>query len=321
MKKKVLYIVIPCYNEEEVINDTIEETCQLIDKLIAKKLIDKDSKVLLVNDGSKDNTWNIIKKYYKSNKKVLGVSLSRNFGQQNAIMCGLMNAKEYADFTITLDADLQDDIGCIEEMINKYYDGNEIVYGVRKSRKRDSFLKRVSAQLFYKFLKKLNKNTIYNHADFRLVSKEILNELALFEENNLYLRGLFPLIGFKSDIVYYERKQRQKGKTKYSWKKMFNLAIDGITSVSFQPIRLIFKIGIIIFLLSILMIAYSVGAKIMGKTVSGWTFIVCSIWMIAGIQMLSLGIIGEYIGKIYSESKKRPRYIIEEQLLKDNNHD
>lgn len=314
MKKKILYIVVPCYNEEEVLAETTKELKEKLEKLISDKIISEKSRVMYVNDGSKDKTWKIIKDINKKEKLFTGISLSRNRGHQNALLAGLMTAKKYADFVISMDADLQDDINAIDEMIEKYYEGNEIVYGVRSARKKDTFFKRFTAESFYKIMNKLGVEVVFNHADYRLTSKKVLDNLENFEEVNLFLRGMFPLIGYKSDIVYYERNERFAGESKYPLKKMINFAVDGITSFSVKPIRLILNVGIIIFVISIIMILYALINKIIGNTVSGWTFIVCSIWLIAGVQMMSLGVIGEYIGKIYNETKRRPKYIIEYNL-------
>ena len=314
MKKKILYIVVPCYNEEEVLAETTKELKEKLEKLISDKIISEKSRVMYVNDGSKDKTWEIIKDINKKEKLFTGISLSRNRGHQNALLAGLMTAKKHADFVISMDADLQDDINAIDEMIEKYYEGNEIVYGVRSARKKDTFFKRFTAESFYKIMNKLGVEVVFNHADYRLTSKKVLDNLENFEEVNLFLRGMFPLIGYKSDIVYYERNERFAGESKYPLKKMINFAVDGITSFSVKPIRLILNVGIIIFVISIIMILYALINKIIGNTVSGWTFIVCSIWLIAGVQMMSLGVIGEYIGKIYNETKRRPKYIIEYNL-------
>lgn len=314
MKKKILYIVVPCYNEEEVLAETTKELKEKLEKLISDKIISEKSRVMYVNDGSKDKTWEIIKNINKKEKLFTGISLSRNRGHQNALLAGLITAKKYADFVISMDADLQDDINAIDEMIEKYYEGNEIVYGVRSARKKDTFFKRFTAESFYKIMNKLGVEVVFNHADYRLTSKKVLDNLENFEEVNLFLRGMFPLIGYKSDIVYYERNERFAGESKYPLKKMINFAVDGITSFSVKPIRLILNVGIIIFVISIIMILYALINKIIGNTVSGWTFIVCSIWLIAGVQMMSLGVIGEYIGKIYNETKRRPKYIIEYNL-------
>lgn len=312
--KNILYVVIPCYNEEDVILETTKRLNEKLHNLISKKIIDKNSKVLYVNDGSKDKTWELIEKIHNDNKIFTGISLSRNRGHQNALLAGLMVAKNYADIVISMDADLQDDINAIDEMLEKYKTGAEIVYGVRSSRKKDSWFKRTTAQLFYKFMKVMGVDIVYNHADYRLASKRVLNELEKYNEVNLFLRGIFPLIGFKSDIVYYERAERFAGKSKYPLKKMFNFAWDGITSFSVKPIRFVLNIGIIMFIISMVVLIYCFVVKITGNTVTGWTFIACSIWAVAGIEMFAIGLVGEYIGKIYVETKSRPRYIIDKDL-------
>ena len=318
MKDNILYIVVPCYNEEEVLSETIKLLTKKVDKLIKDNKINKNSKLLFVNDGSKDNTWKIIKDNSKTNKLVTGISLSRNRGHQNALLAGLLTAKNHADIIISMDADLQDDINAIDEMLKKYQEGNEIVYGVRKSRKKDSLFKKTTALLFYKLMKFLGVECIYNHADYRLTSKKVLNALEEYDETNLFLRGIIPTIGYKSDIVYYDRGERYAGKTKYPLKKMISFAIEGITSFSIKPLTMICHIGILILIISIIIMIYSIVRKVTGNTVTGWTFLSISIWFIGGLQMTSIGIIGEYIGKIYYETKKRPRYIISENLL-DNN--
>lgn len=313
-KIPILYLVIPCYNEEEVLNETTKQLKEKFTSLMKSKKISNKSRVMYVNDGSKDRTWQLIKEINDKEKNFTGITLSRNRGHQNALLAGLMIAKENADVIISMDADLQDDINAIDEMIEKYQEGSEIVYGVRNARKKDTFFKRVTAQGFYKFMKLMGVDIVYNHADYRLTSKKVLNHFADYEEVNLFLRGMFPLIGFKSDIVYYERKERFAGESKYPLKKMLNFAWDGISSFSTKPIRMILNLGLVMFIISILMLIYFLIVKLLGKAVDGWTFIISSIWLIAGIQMLSLGIVGEYIGKIYSETKRRPRYIIEEIL-------
>lgn len=312
--KETLYVVVPCFNEEEVLLKTTEELKKKLESLIKKGKISKNSKVMYVNDGSCDNTWKIICDINKKDKMFTGISLSKNEGHQNALLAGLMTAREYADFVISMDADLQDDINAMDEMIDKYYSGSEIVYGVRSSRKKDSFFKRFTAKTFYKFMKHLGVNVVYNHADYRLTSKKVLDAFSDFKEVNLFLRGMFPLVGFSSDVVYYERNKRYAGKSKYPLKKMLGFAWDGITSFSIKPIRMVLSLGIIIFILSLIMLIYCLVVKLLGQTVEGWTFIVGSIWLISGIQMLSIGIIGEYVGKIYSETKQRPRYIIDKNL-------
>lgn len=314
----VLYIVVPCYNEEEMLPETTKQLEIKINYLIKIKKISKKSKVLYVNDGSKDKTWDLIKEYSKK-EYFTGISLSRNKGHQNALLAGLMTAKDYADIIISMDADLQDDIDAIDKMLDDYYNGSEVVYGVRNSRKKDTLFKRKTAEMFYKFMKMMGVDIIYNHADYRLATKRVLNDLEHYEEVNLFLRGIFPLIGYKSSIVYYERKERLAGKSKYPLKRMLSFAWDGITSFSIKPIRFVLSIGIFMFILSLIIMIYSIIVKLLGYAVSGWTFIICSIWLVAGIQMLSIGIIGEYVGKIYNETKRRPRYIISEDLTKKEN--
>ena len=313
-KENKLYVVIPCYNEEEVLEETTKRLKEKMNSLIKEKKISKDSKVMYVNDGSKDNTWNLIKKINEKEKLFTGITLSRNRGHQNALLAGLMTAKNYADVVISMDADLQDDINAIDEMIDKYHEGKDIVYGVRSSRKKDTWFKKTTAQGFYKFMKLMGVDVVYNHADYRLTSKRVLDEFQNFKEVNLFLRGMFPLVGYESDVVYYERNERFAGESKYPLKKMLNFAWDGITSFSVKPIRFVLNVGVVIFILSLIVLLYCLIVKLIGKTVDGWAFIVCSIWLVAGIQMLSLGIIGEYIGKVYSETKARPRFIISENL-------
>lgn len=269
---------------------------------------------MFINDGSKDKTWDIIKELHDQDKIYSGVTLSRNRGHQNALLAGLMTAKEYADIVISLDADLQDDIHAIDRFVEKYHEGYDIVYGVRNKRDTDTFFKRNTALAFYKFQALMGVNAIYNHADYRLMSKRALEGLEEFKEINLFLRGIVPLIGYKYATVSYDRNERFAGESKYPLKKMLSFALDGITSFSIKPIRFVTMIGIIIFLGSILVILYSLLRKILGFTVNGWTFLACSIWLLGGIQLLGLGIVGEYIGKIYSEVKRRPRYIIEDVL-------
>ena len=315
MKKgKTLYVVVPCYNEEEVLAETTKRLGAKLEDLIKKDTISKDSKIMYVNDGSKDKTWELIEEYSKNNKIVTGICLSRNRGHQNALLAGLMTAKEYADVVISMDADLQDDINAIDGMLEKYHNGCDIVYGVRSARKTDTWFKKTTAEGFYKFMKVMGVDIVYNHADYRLTSKRVLDNFADYKEVNLFLRGMFPLIGYKSDVVYYERNERFAGKSKYPLKKMLNFAWDGITSFSVKPIRLILTLGIIIFIVSILVTLYCLIVKLLGNTVPGWTFLACSMWIVAGVEMLSLGVIGEYIGKIYSETKARPRYIISRNL-------
>ena len=312
---KTLYIVIPMFNEEEVIDETTKRLRIKVNDLIKKKIISKDSKVLYVNDGSKDKTWEKITQINKEDKLFTGISLSRNRGHQNALVAGLLTARNYADAVISMDADLQDDINAIDEMLEKYHNGCDIVYGVRSARKKDTFFKKVTAEGFYKFMKLMGVDIVYNHADYRLTSKRVLDEFSNFKEVNLFLRGIFPLIGFKTDVVYYERAERFAGTSKYPLKKMLNFAWDGITSFSVKPLRFICVLGFLILFISIIIMIYAFIRKVTGNNVEGWTFITISIWFLGGLQMLSLGIVGEYIGKVYNETKQRPRYIIEENLL------
>ncbi len=314
MKEEILYIVIACYNEEEVLPETSTKVLEKLNKLIDNKKISSKSRILFVNDGSKDKTWEMIEELHKGDKHYLGLCLSRNFGHQKALLAGLMEAKKHADMVISMDADLQDDIDAIDEFVKEYYNGNDIVYGVRSSRKKDTFFKRNTALLFYKLMKKMGVDIVYNHADYRLMSKRSLDELEKFKEVNLFLRGLIPLIGFKRTKVFYERKNRFAGESKYPLKKMLAFAFDGITSFSIKPIKLIMSLGLTISIISILIMLYALIVKLIGYTVEGWTFIIISIWLLGGLQMFSIGIIGEYIGKIYQETKERPKYIIEKVL-------
>ena len=312
---KTLYLVIPCYNEEEVLPITTEALSLKMKLLIDEKKISKDSKVLYINDGSKDKTWELIEEIHKKNNMFCGVKLTRNRGHQNALLAGLMTAKKYADITISMDADLQDDINVIDKMLEEYNNGSEIVYGVRSSRKKDSFFKKFTAEGFYKFMRIMGVEIIFNHADCRLMSKVALEGLEEFEEVNLFLRGIVPQIGYKSSIAYYERNERAAGESKYPLKKMLKFAMEGITSFSVKPLKMITSMGFIMSFISFIVLIYALIVKLTGNAVSGWTFIIFSIWLVAGIQMLSLGIIGEYIGKIYQETKKRPKYIIEKELI------
>ena len=319
MKKcDVLYMVIPCYNEEEVLPETTKRLEKKLGDLIKKKVISEKSKVMYVNDGSKDKTWELIKNINKDNPMFTGICLSRNRGHQNALVAGLLTAKEYADVVISMDADLQDDINAIDGMLEKYYDGCDIVYGVRSARKTDTFFKRVTAEGFYKFMQMMGVDVVYNHADYRLTSKKVLNNFQDYKEVNLFLRGIFPLIGYKSDKVYYERAERFAGESKYPLKKMLNFAWDGITSFSVKPLRLICTLGFVILFISIIIMIYSLVRKLTGNTIDGWTFLNISIWFIGGLQMISLGVIGEYVGKMYNETKARPRFIIAENLEEIN---
>ena len=285
-----------------------------MDNLIKENKISKDSKVMFVNDGSKDKTWELIEEYHNEDPLFVGVKLSRNKGHQNALLAGLMTAKKYADITISMDADLQDDINVIDKMIEENNKGSEIVYGVRSSRKKDSWFKRFTAESFYKLMRVMGVEVVFNHADCRLMSKRALDELERFDEVNLFLRGIVPLIGFQTSVATYERKERAAGESKYPLKKMVSFAWDGITSFSVKPLKMITTLGFIMLFISIIMIIYTIVVKILGNTVDGWAFIMLSIWFIGGVQLVSVGLIGEYVGKIYSETKHRPRYIIEREL-------
>ncbi len=314
MDKKTLYMVVPCYNEEEVLEETTRQLVPKIHELMEKGKISKNSRILYVNDGSKDQTWPIISKLYGEYDCVSGLNLSRNRGHQNAVLAGLMYAKDYCDAAISMDADLQDDINAIDKMVDKFNEGMDVVYGVRSSRKKDTFFKRFTAEGFYKFMKWMGVEVVFNHADFRLMSKRVLEQMENYKEVNLFLRGIVPLIGYPSDIVYYERKERFAGESKYPLKKMLSFAFDGITSFSIKPIRFILSIGMIIFLVSLGILIYSIVRYCMGETVLGWSSLMVSIWALGGLQLLATGIIGEYIGKVYLETKERPRYAVQDVL-------
>jgi len=309
-----LMVVIPCYNEEEVLPETSKRLVEKMDSLMKKGYITEDSRVLLVNDGSRDRTWEIICELHKENPMFEGVKLSRNRGHQNALLAGLMTARNRCDISISMDADLQDDMDAMDRFIEKYNEGCEIVYGVRNKRETDTFFKRETALMFYRLMKGLGVDITYNHADYRLMSNRALNGLYEFNEVNLFLRGLAPLVGYQSDVVYYDRSERFAGESKYPFKKMLAFAIDGITSFSVKPLRLITTVGMTIFVISLFMLLYALVSWITGHTVTGWTSTLASIWMIGGIQLLSLGVIGEYVGKIYNETKARPRFIIDRYL-------
>ena len=311
---RVLYLVIPCYNEEEVLPETSKRLTAKLGAMIEMGLISQDSKIVFVNDGSKDHTWQLIRQYHEENPMIQGINLSRNKGHQSALLAGLMTVKEYCDMAISMDADLQDDVDAIDQFVEKYYDGCEVVYGVRSERKTDSLFKRASAQGFYKLMLHMGVEIVYNHADYRLMSRRALDEMEGFKEVNLFLRGIVPLIGFQSGVVTYERHERFAGESKYPLKKMLNFAFDGITSFSVKPIRMVTTLGIIIFAISILMLIYFLITWCIGWTVPGWTSIVVSVWAIGGLQLLAIGIIGEYIGKIYMETKARPKFIVQEYL-------
>ncbi|MEF2837943.1 MAG: glycosyltransferase family 2 protein [Oscillospiraceae bacterium] len=306
----VLYIVIPCYNEHEVLPITAPMFREEILGLVQKQKISPESKILFVNDGSKDNTWEIICNLAQQDPVYKGISQSRNRGHQNAVLAGLMEAKDHCDITISIDCDGQDDIRAMEAMVDAYLEGNEIVYGARAQRTTDTFFKRFTAESFYKLLNQMGVEVVYNHADYRLVSRKALNAFAEFEEVNLFLRGMFPLVGFQSTVVYYDRAERLAGQSHYPLRKMLALAIDGITSLSTKPIRLISGMGFLVSALSAVGVIWSIIQFLLGSTVSGWASTVCIVCFVSGVQLLSLGVVGEYIGKIYTEVKHRPRYII-----------
>ena len=315
----ILYIVIPCYNEEEVLPVTSGMFRDEIRDLIEKDKISSESRVLFVDDGSRDSTWQIISSLALEDPVFTGIRQSRNRGHQSSVLAGLMEAKDRADIVISIDCDGQDDVTAMEDMVDAYADGCDIVYGIRSNRASDTFFKRSSAQLYYKLLNAMGAEVVYNHADYRLTSSKVLQEFANFKEVNLYLRGMFPLVGFKSTSVYYERHERLAGTSHYSLAKMLGLAFDGITSLSIKPIRMIAAIGAIMSFLSFIGIIWAVVDRFMGNTVPGWASTVVIIFLTCGLQMLSLGVIGEYIGKIYMESKHRPRYIISEKTYDDAN--
>ena len=320
--KPILAIIVPCYNEQEVLEKTSEKLFNKLQELISGDDISKESKIVFIDDGSTDNTWPLITKYFIENSQnFAGIKLSKNKGHQNALLCGLLTIRETIDLTISLDADLQDDIEIISKMLKEYLDGNEIVYGVRSDRTSDHFLKKFTAHCFYKLMNLLGVEIIYNHADFRLLSKNALNALAEYQEVNLFLRGIIPMLGFKTSIVSYKRNKRFAGTSKYPLGKMIKFALEGITSFSIVPIRFITIIGLVIFLVSLMMLSYSLLQFHRGNTVSGWSSIICSVWSIGGLILLSLGIIGEYIGKIYLETKHRPRFIIEKLLFRSKHDD
>ena len=312
-KNPCLWIIIPCYNESEVLPITAPMFSDKIEQLVQEEKIAPDSRILFVNDGSKDDTWEIICRLSAENPRFQGICQSRNRGHQNAVLAGLMEAKDRCDITISIDCDGQDDINAMDQMVEEYLNGCEIVYGVRSSRETDTWFKRTTAQGFYKVLNGMGAEVVYNHADYRLVSSRVLQAFADFHEVNLFLRGMFPLVGFKSTSVYYERHERIAGESHYPLKKMLALAFDGITSLSVRPIRMVTGMGVIVSILGFIGIIWAVVVALMGKSIAGWASIVCIVCFLGGIQLLSLGIIGEYIGKTYMETKRRPRYIISER--------
>lgn len=312
-----LYLAIPCYNEEEVLPNTTEILLNKFKQLISDNLISNESKICFIDDGSKDKTWTIIKDLCTGSNFFCGIKLSCNKGHQNALLSGLVTLKDYADTVISIDADLQDDINAIDEMLKAFHNGYDVVYGVRNKRNTDSFFKRFTAEGYYKILNKMGAKIIFNHADFRLMSKKALEAFADFKEVNVFLRGIVPMIGFNSTIVKYDRLERTKGDSKYTLKKMISLAWEGITSLSIRPIRFILGLGIISLLISLGIFVYTIVSLISGVAVAGWTSLMLSIWALGGFQLLAMGILGEYIGKIYLETKKRPRFIIEEFINND----
>lgn len=309
----VLYCVVPCYNEEAVLNETARVLIDKLNRLQGEGLAAEDSKIMFVDDGSKDKTWEIICSLHAQNPHIVGLKLAHNAGHQNALLAGLMTAKDEADIVISLDADLQDDVEVLDSFIKAYQQGNDIVYGVRSKRDKDSWFKRSTARWFYRVMRWAGADIIVDHADYRLMSRRALNALAEFKEVNLFLRGMVPLLGFKHTQVKYERHERFAGETKYPLRRMLLFSVEGISSFSVQPIRMITVLGLLMFGLSFLFLIYLVSGKIWGHTVPGWTAVMCSVWMLGGLQLFALGIIGEYIGKIYKETKARPRYIIEER--------
>ncbi len=317
MENPVLYIVIPCYNEQEVLPITAPMFLNKLHELAEKKLVSENSRILFVNDGSSDGTWDIIRTLAASDEHYIGISQSRNRGHQNAVLAGLMEAKDHCDISISIDCDGQDDINAMDNMVRAYLDGCDIVYGVRNDRETDSFFKRTTAQGFYKFLSAMGAEIVYNHADYRLISARALHELAKFKEVNLFLRGMVPLVGFKSTSVEYKRAERIAGKSKYPLRKMLALAGDGITSLSIKPLRLIMSFGVIVALLSFVGVIWAIVSALAGRAVAGWASMTCIICFVSGVQLICMGIIGEYIGKIYMETKHRPRYIISERTWKE----
>ena len=309
-----LYIAVPCYNEEAVLPDSAAKLRDKLRSMMSDGLISDDSRIVFIDDGSADATWRLITELHESDSIYSGIKLSRNRGHQNALMCGLMTLRDEADAVISIDADLQDDIEVFDEMVRKFENGCDVVYGVRSKRETDTFFKRFTAEGYYKLLDHMGAKVIFNHADFRLMSRRALQAFSEFHETNLFLRGLVPMVGYKSDIVTYERSERLAGESKYPLKKMLALAWEGITSLSTKPIKIITRLGIIMLVISLIMLIYTLVRYFMGATNNGWASLMVSIWAIGGLQMLAIGIIGEYIGKIYLESKHRPRFIVEEYL-------
>ena len=317
-----LAIVVPCYNEEEVLKIASKALREVLADLVKKGKISEDSFILFVNDGSRDRTWELIEEEHRAYPgQVFGVKLAGNVGHQFALTAGLITAKDLSDVTVSIDADLQDDVAVIEEMLDKFHAGNDIIYGVRKERKTDTFFKRTTAQGFYKVMELMGVKTVYNHADFRLMSKRAVEQFSQYRETNLFLRGMMPLIGYQTDCVYYDRKERVAGESKYPLKKMLALAFNGISSFSVKPISMILGLGMVIIFASLLAAVYALISYFTGHVVAGWTSLILSIWFLGGVQLLAIGLVGQYIGKIYIEVKQRPRYNIEKVLTDEETHD
>ena len=315
MKKDILYIVVPCYNEQEVLPLSNGRLLELLGGLVAEGLVSEESRILYVDDGSTDATWSLISGYCREHAAVCGVKLAGNVGHQNALLAGLESAVEHADIMVSIDADLQDDLGVLAQMVTHYRSGCDIVYGVRRERKTDTWFKRTTAQAFYKLMRRLGVKSVYNHADFRLMSRRAVNQLLRYRERNLFLRGIVPLVGYRTESVYYDRAERAAGESKYPLSKMVSFAIDGITSFSIKPVRMVFTLGVLFTLIALGILIYVLVAYFTGRAVSGWTSLILSLWFIGGCVLIGLGIVGEYIGKIYIEVKDRPRYNIEEKLI------
>lgn len=314
--KDTLYVVVPCYNEQEVLGETTKRLTEKIESLIKKDIITKESRILYVDDGSRDDTWKLISDLYERNELITGLKLSRNRGHQNALLAGLIEASEHADMIVSMDADLQDDVDVLDQFIEEYYKGSQIVYGVRKSRKKDTFFKRTTAVAFYKLMRAFGVELIYNHADYRLMSKRAVEELKNYKEVNLFLRGIIPLIGFQTSTVEYDRGERFAGESKYPLRKMIYFAIDGITSTSVRPIRMITMFGFLSILFSIVYAIFVIWGHFHGSTIQGWTTSILLLCFFGGAQIMCTGIVGEYVGKIYLETKARPRFIVDEKILK-----
>ncbi|MCD2247034.1 glycosyltransferase family 2 protein [Listeria marthii] len=315
MEKPFLTVVVPCYNEEEVLSESVAQLTNIIQKLVMSESISNKSQIMFVDDGSKDKTWELIQQYSESNEHVSGLKLSRNYGHQGALLAGLTEAHAYSDCVVSIDADLQDDVNAIIEFIEKYHEGYDVVYGVRDKRDTDTYFKRNSALAFYRIMSKLGVNMVPNHADYRLLSKRALTEFLRYKEENMFIRGIVPLLGFKSTKVFYNRNERFAGESKYPLKKMVLFAVDGITSFSVAPIRLLLVIGSVIFMIGVVMGIYAIVQKIIGAVVPGWTSLIVSLWLIGGIQLIGIGVLGEYIGKIFKQVKERPRFTIEENVF------